>query len=86
VSQAVIEFYEGVLGPKALAHIFSGDDLSGPLHQNCEQAVGQILQLQLVALASKRGLIGIKLERTKPVYGLLVRLPRRHGLPFGHEW
>jgi hypothetical protein len=55
-----------------LAHLFTGDDLSGPLYKEYQQAVRQILQLQLVAVASESGLFGIKLERAKPVHGLFV--------------
>ena len=59
-SQAVIKFHEGVLRPKELAHLFAGDDLSMPLHQNDEQAVRQILQLELVAVTCQGGRAGIE--------------------------
>jgi hypothetical protein len=57
-SPAVIELCEGILGPKALAQLFSGDDLSWSTHQNCEQAVMADLAPSAGCCASEHGLTG----------------------------
>jgi hypothetical protein len=85
-SPSVIELYEGILGPKPLAHLFTGDGLSWGTHQNCGQAVMADLANSAGCRASEHGLTGLSIWNGPSLYSVfIVRFPQRHAPPLGHK-